>query len=153
MSHIQEERLLSCSQLDTVSLSPIFHSCFLKGTSFLCRCHPSCVVWTLTQVAQLISSGQVMWRSEILFWGGCWIHSLEGSTHCYLVLKRLNYSENEDYIPFVYYMYLWNDFWHFCMNEVPANKFWLCFCLMGCFEFYLIFRTVYRTLYLFALNQ
>jgi hypothetical protein len=39
-------KTLSCSQLDTVSLSPVFHACFLKGTNLVCKCHPSCVVWT-----------------------------------------------------------------------------------------------------------
>lgn len=39
-------KTLSCSQLDTVSLSPVFHSCSLKGTNLRFRYHPNCVVWT-----------------------------------------------------------------------------------------------------------
>lgn len=58
----------SCSQLDTVLISPVFHSCFLKGTNLFCKCHPPAVWYgTLNQVAQLISSGQVMLSLEFYF--------------------------------------------------------------------------------------
>ena len=61
-------KTVSCSQLDTVSLSPVFHSCFLEGTTLLYKCHPQAVWYELlNQVAQLISSGQVMLSLEFYF--------------------------------------------------------------------------------------
>lgn len=66
----------------------------LKVPIFSADVTPAVLYELLTQVAQLISSGQVMLSLEILFWGGCWTHSLEGRTQWYLVLKRLNCSEN-----------------------------------------------------------
>ena len=147
-------KTLSYSQLDTISLSPVFHSCFLKGTSLLCRCHPSCVVWTFNpgSTIHIFRPSYAEFGNFILRWllnAFTWkkYPVILGPEKTELLRKLRLYSICLLHI----FMKL---FWHFCMNEVPANKLlMLCFCLMGYFEFYLIFRTVYRILYLFALNQ
>ena len=73
-------KILSCSQLDTISLSPVFIHASLKEPIFCANIIPAVLYEPLNQVAQLIPSGQVMLSLEILFWVGCWTRFLEGST-------------------------------------------------------------------------
>jgi len=139
-------KTLSCSQLDTVSLSPVFHSCFLKRTNLLSKYHPICVVWTFNP-----GSTTHIFRPSYAVW----------KFYFELVVERIHWKEVssdtwswKDWIPqrsktifhlfssYIYEMIFGTCVWMKCMLKIINvltmllcyGMFWILFNIQNCLQ-------------------